>query len=88
MTLEDWNPTDLRELLTLAPSGPSTWRSRFGDANLNGRSYGGQLLGQATSASSLVLTLPTTYDPSEAFQSVKSAASRTTHITIFTSMVS
>ena len=50
MTLEDWNPTDLRALLTLAQSGPSTWRSRFGDANLNGRSYGGQLLGQAMAA--------------------------------------
>ena len=46
-----WNGTDIAELLTLEALGPGRWRSRYGDANKNGRSYGGQLLGQAVMAS-------------------------------------
>ncbi|MGE4360436.1 MAG: acyl-CoA thioesterase [Lysobacteraceae bacterium] len=37
----------LAERLTLESAGAGLWRSRHGDANQNGRSYGGQLLGQA-----------------------------------------
>lgn len=36
--------------MALEALGPGRWRSRVGDANLNGRSYGGQLLGQAMRA--------------------------------------
>jgi acyl-CoA thioesterase-2 len=51
MALATWDEQDIEALLELAPGGaPGQWRSRFGDANLNGRSYGGQLLGQAMSA--------------------------------------
>lgn len=45
-----WNDLDIEALLTLDPLGQGRWRSRQGDANLNGRSYGGQLLGQALMA--------------------------------------
>jgi len=45
-----WNERDLAQLLTLTPVAPGQWRSRHGDPNLNGRSYGGQLLGQALMA--------------------------------------
>ena len=34
------------------------YRSRFGDSNLNGRSYGGQVLGQAMMAASLSVAAP------------------------------
>jgi acyl-CoA thioesterase-2 len=40
----------IADRLRLRPAGPGRWRSRYGDANQNGRSYGGQLLGQALSA--------------------------------------
>ena len=40
----------LAERLTLAPQGPGQWRSLHSDLNQNGRSYGGQLLGQAMRA--------------------------------------
>ena len=42
-----WNELHIEELLTLDGLGAGCWRSRHGDANRNGRSYGGQLLGQA-----------------------------------------
>ncbi|MGE4336479.1 MAG: acyl-CoA thioesterase [Pigmentiphaga sp.] len=45
-----WNERDLAQLLTLTETSPGCWRTRHGDANLNGRSYGGQLLGQALMA--------------------------------------
>ena len=45
-----WGAPDIAGLLTLEPAGPERWRSRIGDANKNGRAYGGQLLGQATMA--------------------------------------
>lgn len=51
MPLEPWNEHDVPALLTLEQGdGPGRWRNRFGDSNLNGRSYGGQLLGQAMAA--------------------------------------
>ncbi len=40
----------LAERLRLKAAGPGRWRSLHGDANQNGRSYGGQLLGQALRA--------------------------------------
>lgn len=40
----------LAERLELTPAGTGRWRSQHGDANQNGRSYGGQLLGQALRA--------------------------------------
>ena len=48
--LPRWNDTDLPSLLTLDELGPWRYASRFGDANLNGRAYGGQVLGQALMA--------------------------------------
>lgn len=45
-----WNDLDIEALLTLDGLGEGRWRSRHGDPNLNGRSYGGQLLGQAMMA--------------------------------------
>ena len=48
--LPAWDERDLTALLTLEPRGAGRWRTRFGDANLNGRSYGGQALGQAMRA--------------------------------------
>ncbi|MBG9388070.1 acyl-CoA thioesterase [Caenimonas aquaedulcis] len=51
MALAKWNELDVPALLALEPGGgPGVWRNRFGDSNLNGRSYGGQLLGQAMAA--------------------------------------
>lgn len=41
---------DLVERLSLQPSGPHRFRSRFGEANENGRTFGGQLLAQALMA--------------------------------------
>lgn len=54
--LPAWDPTDLRALLTLDPLGADRWRTRFGDANRNGRSYGGQVLGHAMRA--LAMNVP------------------------------
>lgn len=45
-----WDGRDLVELLSLAPAGPTRFRSRFGDANAHDRAYGGQILGQALMA--------------------------------------
>jgi len=53
VALPRWNEVDLEGLLTLEAGGRRRWRSCFGDANLNGRSYGGQLLGQAMMAALL-----------------------------------
>ena len=50
LPLPAWDELDLGALLALDPLGESRWRSRMGDANRNGRSYGGQALGQAMMA--------------------------------------
>ncbi len=52
---ERWDELDIAQLLTLQPVGPGRWRSLHGDANMNGRSYGGQLLGQAMMAAAIDL---------------------------------
>ena len=51
--LPRWNESDLPALLTLDEVAPLHYRSRYGDANLNGRAYGGQVLGQAMMAACL-----------------------------------
>ncbi len=51
--LAAWDAADLPALLTLEPTGEHRWRTRFGDANMNGRAYGGQALGQAMMAVSM-----------------------------------
>lgn len=43
-------PTGIADRLRLQAAGRGRWRSQHGDANQNGRSYGGQLLGQAMRA--------------------------------------
>jgi acyl-CoA thioesterase-2 len=48
-----WDGHDIEALVSLEPIGPDRYRSRCGDGNLNGRSYGGQLLGQAMMAALL-----------------------------------
>jgi acyl-CoA thioesterase II len=48
-----WDQQDIQALVSLEPTGPLRYRSRYGDANLNGRSYGGQILGQAMMAATL-----------------------------------
>lgn len=53
--LAPWDETDLPALLTLHRLGPRHFRSRHGDANLNGRAYGGQVLGQAMMAASMTV---------------------------------
>ncbi len=45
-----WNELDIEHFLELDEIGPGRWRTRHGDANLNGRSFGGQLLAQALMA--------------------------------------
>src|SRR5882757_7672364 len=50
---EAWDGTDIEALVSLERVGALRYRSRYGDGNLNGRSYGGQLLGQAMMAASL-----------------------------------
>ncbi len=50
MTLSPWDGYDIAALLAVEPIGSSRWRTKYGDANVNGRCYGGQLLGQALSA--------------------------------------
>ncbi|WP_321885353.1 acyl-CoA thioesterase [Burkholderia cenocepacia] len=47
----------LADRLTLESAGAGCWRSRHGDANQNGRSYGGQLLGQAMRAALMEMPL-------------------------------
>src|SRR5580700_10861233 len=48
-----WDGVDIEALVSLEPIGHLRYRSRYGDGNLNGRSYGGQVLGQAMMAASL-----------------------------------
>ena len=48
-----WDGIDIEALVALEPIGSLRYRSRYGDGNLNGRSYGGQVLGQAMMAASL-----------------------------------
>lgn len=43
----------LAQRMALDRIAPQTWRSRHSDSNQNGRSYGGQLLGQAFHAALL-----------------------------------
>ncbi|MBR0899166.1 thioesterase family protein [Bradyrhizobium tropiciagri] len=50
---EDWDNESIEALVSLETIGPHRYRSRFGDGNLNGRSYGGQILGQAMMAATL-----------------------------------
>lgn len=45
-----WNGRDLGELLGLERVDERTFRSHLGDANIQGRAYGGQVLGQALMA--------------------------------------
>lgn len=53
MTLPPWDGRDLTALLTLDRVGPGHCRNRHGDANHNGRAYGGQSLGQALMAAAM-----------------------------------
>lgn len=53
--LPPWDERDLSALLTLRETGPWRFRSCHGDANLNGRSYGGQGLGQAMRAAAMTV---------------------------------
>ena len=48
--ISKWDEQDIASLLTLDEVAPGQYRSRMSDANLNGRSFGGQLLGQAMMA--------------------------------------
>lgn len=50
MTHQIWNEHNIEHLLELDAVAPGQWRTRYGDSNLNGRSYGGQLLGQTMRA--------------------------------------
>ena len=51
-TAAAWDGSDLPTLFTLDAIAPMHYRSRHGDANLNGRAYGGQVLGQTMMAAS------------------------------------
>lgn len=56
--LPEWDGLDIGALLALEPQSESgRWRSRMGDANRNGRSYGGQTLGQAMMAACMDMPL-------------------------------
>lgn len=50
MTLPPWDRRDIGQLLQLQRIGAGHWRTRHGEPNSNGRSYGGQLLGQGMMA--------------------------------------
>ncbi len=50
MALPAWDELHIEAMLALDRTGEGRWRSRHGDPNMNGRSYGGQLLGQAMMA--------------------------------------
>lgn len=50
MTHTPWNELNIERLVALDATGPGRWRTRHGNANRNGRSYGGQLLAQAMMA--------------------------------------
>lgn len=45
-----WDPQDLAGLLTLEELAPGHYRNRYHDPNFPGRSYGGQVMGQALMA--------------------------------------
>jgi acyl-CoA thioesterase II len=51
--LPPWDEHDLAGLLTLDEVAPLRYRNRYGDSNLNGRSYGGQVLGQTMMAAAM-----------------------------------
>jgi acyl-CoA thioesterase II len=53
MTSLVWDGRDIEALVSVETIAPLRYRSGYSDANLNGRSYGGQLLGQAMMAASL-----------------------------------
>lgn len=50
MSSLSWNELNIEHLLELREIEPGYWRAYRGDPNLNGRSYGGQLLAQAMTA--------------------------------------
>ncbi|WGS18765.1 MULTISPECIES: hypothetical protein [unclassified Bradyrhizobium] len=50
---DPWDNQAAEALVSLETIAPLRYRSRFGDGNLNGRSYGGQILGQAMMAATL-----------------------------------
>ncbi|WP_083742187.1 acyl-CoA thioesterase [Bradyrhizobium mercantei] len=50
---DHWDNRAAEALVSLETIAPLRYRSRFGDGNLNGRSYGGQILGQAMMAATL-----------------------------------
>ncbi|SEE25189.1 acyl-CoA thioesterase [Bradyrhizobium erythrophlei] len=50
---DQWDNKAAEALVSLETIAPLRYRSRFGDGNLNGRSYGGQILGQAMMAATL-----------------------------------
>lgn len=50
---DQWDNKAAEALVSLDAIAPLRYRSRFGDGNLNGRSYGGQILGQAMMAATL-----------------------------------
>lgn len=50
MAHRPWNERNIEHLLDLTELGPGRWRTHHGDPNVNGRSYGGQLLAQALMA--------------------------------------
>ncbi|MGL3213900.1 hypothetical protein [Bradyrhizobium sp. BR 1433] len=43
-TCDQWDNQAAEALVSLETIAPLRYRSRFGDGNLNGRSYGGQIL--------------------------------------------
>lgn len=51
-SLPPWDGADLAALLSLEEIAPGRLRNRHGDPNVNGRSYGGQVLGQTLMAAS------------------------------------
>jgi acyl-CoA thioesterase-2 len=53
MTGSAWDGLDIEALVSLETIASLRYRSRYGDPNLNGRSYGGQVLSQAMMAASL-----------------------------------
>ena len=61
-TCDDWDQEDIEALVSLEGIGHLRYRSRYGDANLNNRSYGGQILGQAMMAA--ILSAPEDRQPS------------------------
>ena len=50
---DPWDNQAAEALVSLETIAPFRYRSRYGDGNLNGRSYGGQILGQAMMAATL-----------------------------------